>query len=256
MSLEWEERTVKRGDQEIFFKVAGEGPLVVMFHGGLGNGTSDLIDTGIVEPFAEGFQIAVPDSLGHGRSSKPADPALYQMDQRAADNIAVVDALGVEKAWFFGYSMGGWTCGAMAKHYPERCAGMAVAGWDLENGMYTGAPPLGVEEVDYDVLIAAAKAVVPQLVEWITPEVEPGLREAINAINSFEGAADAVAALNVPVLIWAGYDDPYHDPMLDYARRNAMPFLSTPGDHTNAGMMHGTTAMANIAGWIRHLSTL
>jgi len=254
----WESRTTSRRGQDIHYLVRGEGgPLVVLAHGGLGNGQMQWIDSSFMDAFAEGFQLALPDSLGHGLSGKPSDPSMYTLKERAADMVAVADALGASEAWFVGYSMGGWTVAGVAKYFPDRCAGLVIGGWDVEEGMYRGAPLQGLEEINFDELIRLAKEQAPpELTPNLSPEEEAALRPAINALNTLDGQAEAVAALNKPVLFWVGQDDAYHDPMLDYARRNGMPFLSTAGDHLNAAMHHSITAGASISGFIRHLSSI
>ena len=60
----WESRTVSRRGQDIHYLVRGEGPLIVFAHGGLGTGQMQWIDTGFLDTFSDGFQLAVPDSLG------------------------------------------------------------------------------------------------------------------------------------------------------------------------------------------------
>ncbi len=45
-------------------------------------------------------------------------------------------------------------------------------------------------------------------------------------------------AVAVPVLLWNGRDDPYHDPMKAFADANQLRFLSTTGDHITARRVH------------------
>jgi alpha-beta hydrolase superfamily lysophospholipase len=71
---------------------------------------------------------ALPDSIrgvaitarGHGDAGKPETG--YDADQMAADVIAVMDALGIERAIVAGHSMGSWTARRVAVLYPERCS--------------------------------------------------------------------------------------------------------------------------------------
>ncbi|MBK6432433.1 alpha/beta fold hydrolase [Candidatus Amarolinea dominans] len=41
------------------------------------------------------------------QSDKPHDPAAYVLEKQAGDIVAVLDKLGVDKAHYFGYSLGG-----------------------------------------------------------------------------------------------------------------------------------------------------
>ena len=52
-----------------------------------------------------GYYAIAIDSLGHGESDKPTETSVYCRKQRAADVIAVLDAEGISKAHFIGYSM-------------------------------------------------------------------------------------------------------------------------------------------------------
>jgi len=54
----------------------------------------------------------VPDQAGHAHaiynaSDKPHDPEAYAAEHNVGDVIAVLDRLGISKASYFGYSMGG-----------------------------------------------------------------------------------------------------------------------------------------------------
>ena len=60
------------------------------------------------------------DARGHGRSEKPHDPAKYPGDQMPADVIEVLDHLGVGKAHFHGYSMGGGIVAHLLARHPDR----------------------------------------------------------------------------------------------------------------------------------------
>jgi len=251
----WESRKVTRRGQDIHYLVYGEGPLLICAHGGLATGPMQFLNPLCPQlgAFSDGFQIALPDSLGHGQSSKPADVSMYALKERAADLVAVADDLGADKAWYMGYSMGGWTVAGLAKYFPDRAAGLVIGGWDVEKGMYTSAPTLGLEEITFDDLIRLAQEnedLPPEFVPQFSAEEEAAMRPAINALNTLDDQDKAVAEVEAPVLFWVGRDDPYHGPMLDYTSRNQIPLLTTPGDHQIAGMAHGNMAMSMIRGFI------
>jgi pimeloyl-ACP methyl ester carboxylesterase len=88
--------------QRIHYTVEGEGPLVVFQHGLLDNARG-WKDFGFVDALAERYQVACVDSLGHGLSDKPPEPGNYGQRERAGDIVAVVDALGRERAHVNGY---------------------------------------------------------------------------------------------------------------------------------------------------------
>jgi non-heme chloroperoxidase len=63
---------------------------------------------------------------GHGDAGKPETG--YDAGQMAADVIAVMDALGIERAIVAGHSTGSWTARKIAATYPERVLGVVLAG--------------------------------------------------------------------------------------------------------------------------------
>ena len=56
----------------------------------------------------------------HGESDKPHDPAAYGLAHRTADVLAVLDDLSIQKADYFGYSLGGWIGFGLVKRAPQR----------------------------------------------------------------------------------------------------------------------------------------
>lgn len=71
-----------------------------------------------------GFRVVCLDARGHGMS--PASPAPYAMDELVADNIAVLDALGIDRVHFIGVSQGGMTGLGLGARRPERVASLCV----------------------------------------------------------------------------------------------------------------------------------
>ena len=103
----------------IHYDSIGSGPALVMHHGSLCSG-KDLIDCGYVDALKADHQVILLDSRGHGQSDKPHDPEAYDLALRASDVVAVLDELGIRKADYFGYSLGGWIGFGLAKHSLER----------------------------------------------------------------------------------------------------------------------------------------
>ena len=218
--------------QRIHYTVEGTGPLVVLQQGLLLD-AARWKRTGIVEALTDKYRVACVDSLGHGLSDKPSDPALYGQAQRAGDITAVIDDLGCERAHVVGHSMGGWLAVGVAKYHRKRLSSLVVGGWDLLNGLPKGKNgPLS-----FDTFMAFAKRTAPSLVEWVTPESEPGVRACFEALSQLDRARDAVLTVGVPVLLWNGRDDSYHDPMQAFAAATGLSYLSTAGDHL--GMREG-----------------
>ncbi len=65
---------------------------------------------------------------GYPPSDVPSDPARYSQDIARDDVIAVMDALGIDKAHVVGHSMGAYTALHVGIHYPQRCLSVTAAG--------------------------------------------------------------------------------------------------------------------------------
>ena len=231
--------------QQIHYTIEGSGPLVILQHGVLLSARS-WKQSGIVDALADGYRIACIDSLGHGLSDKPSDPAFYGQAQRSGDIVAVLDAIGDERAHLIGHSMGGWMSVGVAKYYPERLASLVVGGWHPVSGLPRG--PRG--PVSFDAFMKFAKRTAPALVEWVTADIEPGVRACFEALGELQGAREAVLNGNFPVMIWDGRDDPNHAPKQSFAEDNRLPFLSTAGDHLGMLFSHGADSAVGLRAFL------
>jgi pimeloyl-ACP methyl ester carboxylesterase len=89
-------------------------------HGGLGHsGNWGYQVPALVE---QGYQTVVIDSRGHGRSTRDARPLRY--DHMAADVLAVMDSLRLERAALVGWSDGAVVALTLGMQAPERVAGV------------------------------------------------------------------------------------------------------------------------------------
>jgi pimeloyl-ACP methyl ester carboxylesterase len=227
--------------QRIHFTDEGSGPLVVLQHGFLSS-ADDWKRVGFVDRLTDAYRVVCIDSLAHGQSDKPTDPSLYALEQRAGDVIAVLDAVGEDRMHLLGYSMGGWIAGGVARHHPQRLASLTIAGWDCVNGPSKIAEMLGVV-ITGELLVQTARATAPDLIAWVTPDIEQAVITCGNALMAGPIPADAeIRALDVPILCWNGVADPYHQQMEPFAAANGYQYLATEGDHLGAMMLHAVTA--------------
>jgi pimeloyl-ACP methyl ester carboxylesterase len=117
---------VKHGDVvvsdgvRIHYMEAGAGTPVVLLHGYTSCCDAGWFANGVAKELARDHRVIGIDARGHGRSEKPHDPAKYDGDRMPADVIEALDALGVEKAHFHGYSMGGGIVAHLLARHPGR----------------------------------------------------------------------------------------------------------------------------------------
>ena len=97
-------------------------PVLLLLHGWLA--TADLNWGFTYATLAEHFRVVAFDQRGHGRGLKGSGH--FTIGTCAQDGVAVLDALGIEKAIPVGYSMGGPIALQLARRAPERVAGVVL----------------------------------------------------------------------------------------------------------------------------------
>jgi pimeloyl-ACP methyl ester carboxylesterase len=112
---------------QIHYQIEGAGRPLVLQHG-FTESIEDWFECGYVAALKSDYRLILIDARGHGSSDKPHDPNAYALESRAGDVVAVLDSLGIEKAHFWGYSMGGWIGFGMAAFAPERIDRLVIGG--------------------------------------------------------------------------------------------------------------------------------
>jgi pimeloyl-ACP methyl ester carboxylesterase len=72
------------------------------------------------------FRCLSYDARGSGRSDRPTEPERYQATELVADTLAVLDAVGADRAVLVGNSLGGLVAYLTAALYPDRVAGLVL----------------------------------------------------------------------------------------------------------------------------------
>jgi 3-oxoadipate enol-lactonase / 4-carboxymuconolactone decarboxylase len=197
------------------------GPVLVLLNS---IGTTSDMWTPVVGPLAEQFRVVRIDHRGHGSSTASpslADGTECTLADLAADVVAVLDRLRIDRVDLAGTSLGGMVGMWLAAHRPERIARLALictssflppaSGWRdraatvRSNGTFT---------------IAAAV-----VARWVTPalatrdgELVDGLRAMMGSIDaeSYAQCCEAIASMDLrddlariaaPTLVVAGADD-------------------------------------------------
>jgi 3-oxoadipate enol-lactonase len=116
----------------LYYELTGpaDAPVIVQFGGGLfGRHNFASVNDG----FRERFRLLSFDARGYGASSKPREA--YTIEGWAEDGAALLDAVGLDRAYVHGTSMGGMIAIAFTAAHPDRtiaaCADVAFAKPDL-----------------------------------------------------------------------------------------------------------------------------
>ena len=193
---------VEVNGMEMYYEVSGAGDALIVLHGAYMN----IPSMGRVIPaLAERHRVYALEFQGHGRTTDIDRPITYE---NLGDDVAVfMDAVGLEKADVFGYSMGANAGLQLAIRHPEKVGRLIVASaaYDIE-----GLQP-------------AFRAFIPQLtVEMMLampfaeeykqlaadPNGFPALVEKLIALEHEPLAWEAdVKALETPVLVITGDAD-------------------------------------------------
>lgn len=104
----------------VFCESWGEGPVVVLLHGGLGHSGNWGFQVPVL--LEAGYRVIAIDTRGHGRSTMDESPLTYHL--LARDVIAVLDELQVDRATLVGWSDGACTSMVLAQFQPERVQGV------------------------------------------------------------------------------------------------------------------------------------
>ena len=78
----------------------------------------------VMARLASRHTLIAPDLRGFGDSDTPEGP--FGPADHAADMVALLDALGIERAGIVGHDVGGAVIQALARANPERCAGLVL----------------------------------------------------------------------------------------------------------------------------------
>ena len=119
-----EHQTVSARDGTFHVARTGSGPPLLLLHGWP---EFWLTWEPVMQRLAGRFQLIAPDLRGFGASSKPAGP--WGAAEHAADLLAVLDALGLDRVGVVGHDVGGAIMQPLARLAPDRLTGLMFFGF-------------------------------------------------------------------------------------------------------------------------------
>jgi len=212
----------------IHYEIEGDGlpgiAPVVCYHGFTGS-LDEMYDFGYVEALSADRRLILIDARGHGASDAPHAPEAHHVEALAGDVLAVMDAEGLARPHFFGYSMGGRVGFGLARVAPERLLSLVIG----------GITPFAADPAKIDRRVATWRkglaAIEPAMARGYGAAWTPAMRERFLA-NDLEAMVaflaglktfdceDVLPAMIMPCLLYAGENDTvFYDDMRCCASR-------------------------------------
>ncbi len=192
---------VENDGARIWYATFGAGSPVILLHGGLGH--SGNWGNQVPALLSRGYRAVAIDSRGHGRSSQDARPFRYEL--MATDVLAVMDALGLEKASLVGWSDGATIALILAMRAPTRVAGVFFFACNMD--------PSGVKQIREPIPIldrCLARHAKDYARLSATPDQFKPFVEAVSLMMRTQPncSKDDLAQISVPVaIVQSEYDE-------------------------------------------------
>ncbi|WP_059035161.1 alpha/beta fold hydrolase [Gordonia desulfuricans] len=217
-----EDKWLQTADGELtHYHELGEGTPILFLHGS-GTGVTAAANwwLNLPELSAHGRCIAI-DSIGYGQSVV-ADGTAYGIKEWVRHAVRVLDALGIEKTWIVGNSLGGWLAFQFAIDFPERLLGvisMGTGGAKLTGALKGHSNPTLTEEGirnTLEMFVVDKSLVTDQLVSLryqsaLNDTASDRLADVVAARDrdryDLPLDFDVLARLDIPVLLIHGMQD-------------------------------------------------
>ncbi|WP_051362044.1 alpha/beta fold hydrolase [Solimonas soli] len=192
---------------------AAGGKPCVLVHGIL---LDSLLNRGLARRFAAlGYEVALLDLLGHGKSERSHDPKEHRVDFYADQVLALLDHLGWPRALIGGVSLGCITALTVAVKAPQRCTAlfleMPVMEWSAPWAALILSPLLVASR--YNPLLQG------RIARFIGLLPRPPIDWLASAMNAISNEPKVIAAILHGVLVGPMV------PTLDERRRLTLPAL-------------------------------
>ncbi len=129
---------VDAGGVSTYYEVDGSGEPLMLLHGG-----TAPIETLAAQrvALARRYRVWLPERRAQGRTGDVDGPITYEL--MAGDTVAFMDAMGIERAHFVGWSDGANVSMVLATTHPDRVRSLALVGGNFH---YSGLTDEFVEE--------------------------------------------------------------------------------------------------------------
>jgi pimeloyl-ACP methyl ester carboxylesterase len=115
---------VRTNGVELYYEEAGSGTPIIFSHEFAGSLESWNLQLSF---FSRRYRAIAYNHRGYPPSTVPEEPAAYSEENLVEDLLGLLDALGIDKAFVCGLSMGGATALKFAMAHPDRCLGSVVS---------------------------------------------------------------------------------------------------------------------------------
>ena len=245
----------------IHYEVEGEGPPLVLQHGLTGS-LEGWRENGYVDPLKGDYQLILVDARGHGASDKPHTPKAYLGTSMASDVVAVLDDLGIDRARFWGYSMGGRIGVFLATHFADRFHCFVLGGISPRfRPEERQEVALGIEAMKRGGLAAyvafrerTAGPLPPEQKACILANDMGALFAAQEAFVKTPSLWDKLPSIPVPCLLYTGEDDARFAGAKEAAA--VIPhseFFSLPGLNHAQGMARIDLVLPRVKAFLRKM---
>ena len=130
-------KKVHVGDIDIGYKILGKGEPILLFNGA--SDSMDAWDPSFLRSLSSNHTVIVFDSRGLGNTTTGSKP--YSMQLLANDAAGLLDALNIDRADVFGYSLGGFIAQQFTVSYPEKVNRLILAATTCGGKNGIPAPP-------------------------------------------------------------------------------------------------------------------
>jgi pimeloyl-ACP methyl ester carboxylesterase len=187
------------GDAKLYYEIYGQGPPLVMLHGGVYGGIDEFEP--FISKFAEKYRVICIATRGHGKSELGKEPMSWR--QRSEDAYKIIRSITKDSVVVLGFSDGGNSAYKLAATHPELVKKMIVIG--------AAGNPVRDEPASYspEMLLGQAKdyfegrlKIMPEPKRW-----GEALSQLNNLYNNDRIGDETFKAIKCPTVVMAGEED-------------------------------------------------